>query len=88
MTEELKGYFEAEMFEDANTDNGYVATEGRNQLAGYDEHLQDSRFLGDARRCPRHPHVKTSSDNGMFDAPCGVCEYEMDLDAENEGAEG
>lgn len=32
---------------------------------------------GDARRCPTHPHVKTSSPCGMFDAPCGECEYEM-----------
>jgi len=31
---------------------------------------------GDARRCPIHPHVKTSSPCGMFDAPCGECEYE------------
>jgi hypothetical protein len=39
----------------------------------------DYEFLsGDPRRCPRHPHVKTSSDDGMFDAPCDECEYEMD----------
>jgi hypothetical protein len=33
---------------------------------------------GDPRRCPHHPHVKTSSDDGMFDAPCGECEAAMD----------
>jgi hypothetical protein len=32
--------------------------------------------IGDARRCPSHPHIKTSSPCGMFDAPCGQCEYE------------
>lgn len=31
---------------------------------------------GDARRCPRHPHVRTSSADGMFDAPCNECEAE------------
>ena len=35
--------------------------------------------FGDARRCPRHPHVKTSSDDGMFDADCGECEYESEM---------
>jgi len=55
-----------------------------NDLTGYEEHLRDSQYLGDARRCPRHPHVKTSSDDGMFDAPCGECEYEMDAAAARE----
>jgi len=32
---------------------------------------------GDARRCPVHSNVKTSSPCGMFDAPCGQCESEM-----------
>lgn len=51
-------------------------------LTGYEEHLRDSQNLGDARRCPRHPHVKTSSDDGMFDGLCGECENEMaDLQA-------
>ena len=36
---------------------------------------------GDARRCPTHPHVRTSSADGMFDAPCGQCEHE-DYEAE------
>jgi hypothetical protein len=35
--------------------------------------------FGDARRCPRHPHVKTSSDDGMFDCDCGECEYESEM---------
>jgi len=34
--------------------------------------------LGDPRRCPRHPDQKTSSPDGMFDAPCGKCEHEME----------
>lgn len=49
----------------------------RDQLTGYEEHLRDSQNLGDARRCPRHPHVKTSPDDGMFDGVCGECEHEM-----------
>lgn len=36
-------------------------------------------MYGDARRCPRHPHVKTSSDDGMFDCDCGECEYESEM---------
>lgn len=47
-----------------------------NELTGYEEHLRDSEGYGDARRCPRHPHVKTSSDDGLHDADCGQCEYE------------
>lgn len=39
---------------------------------------RDDVYTGDPRRCPRHPHVATSSPDGMFDAPCGACEYEMD----------
>ena len=31
---------------------------------------------GNPRRCPRHPHVQTSSNDGMHDAPCGDCEGE------------
>lgn len=34
--------------------------------------------FGDPRRCPRHPGVKTSSDDGMFDADCYVCEGESE----------
>jgi hypothetical protein len=47
-------------------------------LTGYEEYLRDSEGTqGDARRCPRHPHIKTSSDDGMIDGLCNVCEYEM-----------
>lgn len=41
--------------------------------------------LGDPRRCPRHPSQVTSSPDGMFDAPCGACEFEME---EHYGANG
>jgi hypothetical protein len=34
--------------------------------------------FGDARRCPRHPGVKISSDDGMFDGDCYVCEGESE----------
>lgn len=37
---------------------------------------------GDPRRCPRHPNIATSSPDGMFDAPCGECEYECSVLAE------
>jgi hypothetical protein len=33
---------------------------------------------GDARRCPNHPHIKTSSDDGLYDTPCGACEVAME----------
>jgi hypothetical protein len=41
--------------------------------------LEDERGaeLGDPRRCSRHG-IATSSPDGMFDAPCGACEAEMD----------
>lgn len=32
---------------------------------------------GDPRRCPRH-QVPTSSPDGMFDAPCNLCEAEQE----------
>ena len=44
----------------------------------YEDERDDFAFYGDARKCPRHPHVRTSSDDGMFDAPCHVCEGEED----------
>ena len=37
----------------------------------------DSFPMGDARRCPAHPHVRTSSNDGLHDAPCGECEHEI-----------
>lgn len=43
------------------------------------DEISGNVIYGDARRCPHHPEVKTSSDNGMFDAPCYKCEgAEMD----------
>ena len=38
---------------------------------------------GDPRRCPRHG-CRTSSDNGLFDAPCPVCEDELWWEAQEE----
>lgn len=43
---------------------------------------EEYMMTGDARKCPHHPHVKTSSDDGMHDAPCGECELLMDIAAE------
>ena len=37
---------------------------------------------GDPRRCSHHPHVKTSSDDGMFDVPCVECEHAMNDEEE------
>jgi hypothetical protein len=45
---------------------------------------RDYVYEGDARRCPKHPHVKTSSADGMHDGLCGECEYEMDQAAAEE----
>lgn len=35
---------------------------------------------GDPRRCRHHPHVRTSSADGMHDAPCGECEFGMEAE--------
>jgi hypothetical protein len=35
-------------------------------------------YVGDARRCPRHPHVVTSSADGMHDGLCGECEAALE----------
>jgi hypothetical protein len=53
-----------------------VGGHSADELTGLEEHLRDTLFEGDARRCPRHPGVKTSSDDGMFDGVCGACESE------------
>jgi hypothetical protein len=45
----------------------------------YNEMMDD--FIGDPRYCPRHPGEKTSSDNGLFDGPCNICEGEMSEEA-------
>lgn len=53
------------------------------ELTGYEEYLRDTTGpQGDPRRCPVHPHVMTSSDDGMFDGVCGECEYLMGQTAE------
>lgn len=56
----------------------------------YWEAREDEMMTGDTRKCPHHPWVKTSSDDGLFDAPCHVCEGDMaaadeawDVDPEN-----
>lgn len=52
-----------------------------------DEAREHEAFAsGDARRCPVHPGEKTSSDDGMFDAPCPRCEAEVDADCAEEEA--
>ena len=38
--------------------------------------MEADTIFGDPRRCSKHPGVRTSSDNGMHDAPCGRCEHE------------
>jgi hypothetical protein len=46
----------------------------------YQEAMDDEAgaAYGDPRRCPRHPKVITSSNDGLHDAPCGVCEHESE----------
>lgn len=59
--------------------NEFGFNEHYEELTGYEEHLHDSMDDGgDPRRCPKHPHVKTSSDDGMFDCDCYVCEGESE----------
>ncbi len=52
------------------------------ELTGLEEHLRDSEYQGDPRRCPRHPHVATSTPDGFFDMVCGECEYMNEHGAE------
>jgi hypothetical protein len=62
-------------------DESYYGTpEHEQELVEWEADMdrRDAWYEGDARRCPRHPHVKTSSDDGMFDGLCGECEAEMD----------
>jgi len=56
-----------------------ISYDADDNITGYDEHVRDSEYTGDARRCSRHPHITTSSDNGMIDGLCNECEYEMDI---------
>lgn len=62
----------------AYTDAGH-----EQDLIAWEQDFRDrgESFEGDARRCPRHPQVKTSSDNGLFDGLCGLCEQQADDDA-------
>lgn len=73
--------------EDENErDNGDDEASALNAEAGdyqawseeYDDAHEEDTAYGDARRCPRHPNVKTSSDDGMFDCECLICENEME----------
>jgi hypothetical protein len=41
--------------------------------------IEDDRYEGDPRRCPRHPRVITSSADGLHDGVCGKCEHESYL---------
>jgi|SRR5271157_2705991 len=50
--------------------------------AGIEAFQDEIGATGDARRCPRHPGVKTSSDDGLFDGVCGLCEADMADDAD------
>lgn len=46
---------------------------------GYEEAQDDAvACFGDPRRCPMHPRIKISSDDGMFDGDCCECEAEAD----------
>jgi len=51
------------------------------ELIEWEHATRDMPYEGDARRCPRHPNVRTSSPDGMFDGLCGECEAEMDAAA-------
>lgn len=49
-----------------------------------DLELQDEAgAFGDARRCQVHPHVRTSSNDGLFDTPCPLCEAANDFEEES-----
>lgn len=47
------------------------------ELVQWEYEHRDDPYEGDARVCPQHPHVKTSSPDGMFDGPCYECEAGM-----------
>lgn len=44
-----------------------------------DVHEAQMDYQGDARRCPRHPQIVTSSPDGLHDGLCGICEDEQDM---------
>lgn len=63
---------------DVESDAAQVAEyEARYELTGLEEHERDTFGCPDYRVCPNHPGVRTSSDDGMFDGVCGICEGEM-----------
>jgi len=41
-------------------------------------HDEEGAKLGDPRRCLHHPHIATSSPDGMHDSLCGACEAAAD----------
>jgi len=51
-------------------------------MIGTDYEDDPGAELGDPRRCRFHPHVRTSSPDGLFDTPCGACEHGMDFSEE------
>lgn len=58
-----------------------MMTANWNEEESYETGVQ----LGDPRRCPIHGTV-TSSPGGMFDAPCGECEFEANAWEDEESA--
>lgn len=52
-----------------------------------DENHENEGY-GDPRRCPVHPWINISDPLGMFDAPCGRCEYEMEVGHDLDDTEG
>lgn len=51
-----------------------------------EEEAREDEFgaqFGDPRKCPRHPGEVTSSPDGLFDAPCGLCEAKGEDAARN-----
>ncbi len=54
------------------------------ELLEWEAATRDAPYEGDPRRCRRHPHVVTSSPDGLFDGLCGECEAEGDEAAERE----
>lgn len=62
----------------------YIDADADYFFEAYGDRAEDEFPTGDPRRCPHHPHVTTSSNDGMFDAPCGECEHEMEQAAKAE----
>ena len=62
----------------------YTDPEHEAELVEWERDQRDrgTEYQGDPRRCPRHPHVATSSPDGLFDGLCGECEAAMDAAAD------